>query len=273
MKKKTFVGLVSIVSLCFIMIACLDGWGNGEINGGSNSESNNDLKKYQEVGASVAAKTWVEDEYDCSNFTVQFYQDCYKIGLPCRVRNGNSGGSRFEVERHAWNSVLIEGQWVDWEPQINNVYNGHTQTSTSAGLSWGTYTWEELTRIFYELIGRNVPKNIIDAYEIDKYTYHNSPFNNYFGGLCIGEDITLPAFTLPYIQSQLPNNGDGSFYITFSNMLVHWFYKMDGKHYVVVNLRSLDHAAGRSIIQNNANVDFSEDGAFFRLDPSIWPKL
>ncbi len=114
-------------------------------------DTNTALYKYQSVGKSVAAKEWSQD-YDCSNFSVQFYQNCFKAGLPCRVRIGDSGGHGFVKESHAWNSVFINGQWVDWEPQYNSIHYGHIKTSTLIGGRWGQTTSEDLSRIIYELI-------------------------------------------------------------------------------------------------------------------------
>ena len=256
-----FAGFNGILLFCLVIISC-----------GSDSEYELFyLADYQKVGESVAEKTWIEDEYDCSNFSVQFYQNCYKAGLPCRVRSGDSGGKGFSGGRHAWNSVLIDRKWVDWEPQINDIHYGHTKTSTSVGGAFSDYTYEELTRIMYELIGRTVPKNIIDTHEIDMYLYENSPFHYYFGGRRFGLDISLSGYDLAYFQANLPNNGDGKFFISSADMKVHWVYRMSNIFYVVVNIRSIDPVDGRSIIQDN--VDFSEEGIFLPIDPFLWPQL
>jgi len=174
-----------------------------------NNDETDDLIQYQKLGASVAAKSWSED-YDCSNFSVQFYQNCFNAGLPCRVRNGDSGGQGFDIGRHAWNSVLINAQWVDWEPQYNGIHFGHIKTSTLIGGNWGSYTKEDITRVLYELVGRNVPASIIDTHEIDKYLWEDSPFNPYFNSFayCVNDDPDSDYYVGRF-QSELPNNGDG----------------------------------------------------------------
>ena len=259
MKKNKFI-LLSII-FYLLIIAC---------KSNENDENNNDLIRYQSIGASVAEKIWTEDEYDCSNFSVQFYQNCINAGLPCRIRIGSGYGANGDLN-HAWNSVWINGKWVDWEPQENNIRYDHKKTSTSIGLQWGDYTEEEILRIMYELIGRNVPKNIIDNYEIDMHLYKNSPFSQYFPGLRINTDITLPPYNMSEVQANIPNNGDSTFYITFSNMIVHWFYKYNDNYYVITNIRSLDSVTGRSIIDIE-NIDFSKNGDFLTIDSSRWPR-
>jgi hypothetical protein len=170
-KKINLAGLLCVI--CFMYTTCDD-----LMDGGRGAQIP-DLQNYQNTGASVAAREWPEN-YDCSNFSTQFYQNCYKAGLPCRVRLGVSGGDGFETGAHAWNSVKIDGIWVDWEPQKNSPHSGHTQTTTNLGGIWGDYTQEGVARIIYELVGRYVPKHIIDNYEIDTYWDHDSPFYQSF---------------------------------------------------------------------------------------------
>ena len=138
-----------------------------------------DTQKYQSAGADVAARSW-SVKYDCSNFSTQFYQNCYKAGLPVRVRSGISGGDGFAGGPHAWNSVKINGRWVDWEPQKNAVHTGHRKTSTPIGKGYSSFTKEHMTKILYESIGKYVPSSVISEYEIDKYLFRKSPFDQYF---------------------------------------------------------------------------------------------
>ncbi|MDR1867404.1 MAG: hypothetical protein LBQ77_03940 [Treponema sp.] len=206
------------------------------------------LETYQNVGASVAEKQWSVN-YDCSNFATQFYQNCYKAGLPCRVRLGKSGGADFTVEDHAWNSVKIEGIWVNWEPQSNAVYNGHTQTWTSIG--WGSFVNEDIARIIYENIGKYVPKNIIDNYEIDTYWNSNSPFYVYFipYAYCLSDDMNPNTQDLvSYLQSEIPSNNSGGIFITNNYEHLVLFFKYNNKYYGIEHLEANDPYEGRSVM-------------------------
>jgi len=262
--KYRYSLVINCILLCIATTTCKN-----------NNDNYSDLDIYQKTGASVAARKYVEGEYDCSNFSVQFFKDCLNAGLPCRVRIGEAGGKGFTSGNHAWNSVWINGQWLDWEPQENNIHKGHKQTITKVDSTagWDSYSCEELERIMYELIGKNVPVSIVDSHEIDKYLYEDSPFNFYFPGLHIGTDITLPEYNLTYFRNSLPNNGDGLFYITFSNNAVHWIYNMNNNFFAIVNLRSIDPVPGRSIMGDNSeSMDFSNGGEFFKPVSSVWPK-
>ncbi|MCL1928692.1 MAG: hypothetical protein FWG07_07885 [Treponema sp.] len=273
MKKQILIRFNGILLFCFVITAC---------GGGGDNYDLFFLSDYQKIGAGIAAKTYIPGVYDCSNFSVHFYQESNKAGLPCRVRIGDAGGKGFSGGMHAWNSVLINRQWVDWEPQYNDIHYGHTKTSNHYYTNgYGGYTWEELERIMYELIGRTAPSSLIDAYEIDKYlfgraengdpTNENSPFHYYFGGLRFGVDVFLSDYTLSYFQVALPNKGRGLFYITTADMKMHFVYRVNDNFYVVADLRSLDPVEGRSVIKDE--VDFSGEGTFLPIDPSLWPEL
>jgi hypothetical protein len=236
MKILYFIGIVGIL---FMFVAC-------DHDGGGSSLQLTDLQKYQNIGRTVAAKNWSAG-YDCSNFSTQFYQNCYREGLPSRVRVGISGGSGFSADNHTWNSVLIDDQWVDWEPQTNSVHTGHIKTSTSSGAEWGAFTEEDFVRILYELIGRNVPAYIIDAYEIDAHLFKDSPFNSYFNGYCLTDDPVYTYF-VSQLMTQVPDNGDGVLAISNDRLHLLFAYKLSGKYYGVENLEKNDPADGRSII-------------------------
>ena len=185
---------------------------------------------YRRIGAAVAEKTWTND-YDCSNFSVAFYKACKEAGLPARVRSGDSGGSNFRVGRHAWNSVLIDGRWLDWEPQLNEIYNGHTQTWTNKTFSHDKtvfYYSEDFTRMRYELVGSTVPWHVIDSYEIDD----NMPqFYEYFGGKIFnGADYTV-------------NDGEGIWF--YDDGTVVYAYHLKGYLY---EKTISDPPAGRNVV-------------------------
>jgi hypothetical protein len=259
MKRSYFIGIVGI----FFMFAACD-----SPAGGGTSPQSTDLQKYQDIGRIVAAKTWSAD-YDCSNFSTQFYQNCYRAGLSSRVRAGISGGNGFSSGNHTWNSVLIDGQWVDWEPQSNSVHIGHIKTSTSPGAGWGTFTEEDFVRILYELIGRNVPTYIIDSYEIDDHIFEDSPFNSYFNGYCLTDDPSYNQF-VSKLMTQAPNNGDGVLAISNNELHLLFAYKLNDKYYGVVNLEENDPLNGRNIInQNGLRHDFTTATEFIKIDFSF----
>jgi hypothetical protein len=230
------------------------------------------LEEYQNAGAGVAEKKWTVN-YDCSNFSTQFYQNCYKAGLPCRVRSGKSGGPGFSVEDHAWNSVKIDGTWVNWEPQLNAVYTGHTQTATPLdGDSWGDFLMEDIVRIVYETAGRYVPSHIIDSYEIDAHWNRNSPFYPYYTpyAYCLSNDPGSNAQALvATLQTEIPNNNDGDMFITGDKHLF-FFFKYNNKYYGLVNLETQDPVEGRIITQRNILKEIIDSGAVFaKLDLSF----
>jgi hypothetical protein len=259
MKNLYFIGIVGIL---FIFTAC------DSPAGGESSLQSTDLQKYQNIGGIVAAKAWSAD-YDCSNFSTQFYQNCYKAGLPSRVRVGISGGNGFSAGNHTWNSVLIDGQWVDWEPQSNSVHIGHIKTSTSPGAGWGEFTEEDFVRILYELIGRNVPTHIIDSYEIDAYLFKDSPFNSHFNGYCLTDDPAYSQF-VSQLMTRAPNNGDGVLAISNNKLHLLFAYKLSGKYYGVENLEENDPVNGRSVInQNSLRHDFTTATDFIKIDFSF----
>jgi hypothetical protein len=259
MKNLYFIGIVGIL---FMFAAC-----DSPTGGGSSLELT-DLQKYQSIGRIVAEKTWSAD-YDCSNFSTQFYQNCFKAGLPSRVRAGISGGNGFSADDHAWNSILIDGEWVDWEPQSNSVHIGHTKTSTSPGAEWGVFTEEDFVRILYELIGRNVPTYIIDSYEIDDHLFKSSPFNSYFNGYCLTDDPAYNQF-VSQLMLRAPNNGDGVLAISNNRLHLLFAYKLGDKYYGVVNLEENDPVNGRSVIkQNGLSHDFTTATEFIKIDFSF----
>jgi hypothetical protein len=259
MKSLYFIGIAGIL---FMFVSC-----DSPTDGGSGLELT-DLQKYQNIGRIVAAKTWSAD-YDCSNFSTQFYQNCYRAELPGRVRVGISGGNGFSANNHTWNSVLIDGQWVDWESQTNSVHTGHIKTSTSQGSGWGTFTKEDFVRILYELIGRKVPTNIIDSYEIDAHLFKDSPFNSYFNGYCLTDDPVYNQF-VSQLMAQAPNNGDGVLAISNDRIHLLFAYKLSGKYYGVENLEKNDPVNGRSIInQNGLEHDFTTATEFIKIDFSF----
>jgi hypothetical protein len=213
------------------------------------------LETYQNVGASVAEKQWSEN-YDCSNFATQFYQNCYEAGLPCRVRLGKSGGANFTVEDHAWNSVKIDGIWVNWEPQINMVYNDHVQTKTDIG--WGNFVKEDIARIIYENIGKYVPKNIIDSYEIDASWNNTSPYYKYFipYAYCLSDDMNQDIQDLViYLQSEIPQNNSGDIFITIDFEHLVLFFKYNNKYYCIEYLEAGDPVEGRTVITKELSLE------------------
>jgi hypothetical protein len=238
MKKGIFWGAICSLFAGFIFAACDSSGGGGGFQ----------LTDYQNVGASVAAKKWTET-YDCSNFSTQFYQNCYQAGLPCRVRAGQSGGRNFSRDNHAWNSVKINGTWVNWEPQLNAVYDGHTQTQTKIGSGWGKFYEEDIVRIIYETVGRYVPKNIIDAYEIDTYWNTKSPFYLYFisKSYCLSNDPDQNAQMISFLQNEIPDNDSGDIFITTDYQHLFFFFKHNNQYYAIENLETADPVEGRNI--------------------------
>ncbi|MDR2702191.1 MAG: hypothetical protein LBB72_07150, partial [Spirochaetaceae bacterium] len=94
MKKQVFSRLYSALFIvCFVLTAC-DSF-NNTVNNKPEELESRDLEKYKKIGEIVAAKEYSLENYDCANFATQFYQDCYKAGLPVRIRIGVSGGERF----------------------------------------------------------------------------------------------------------------------------------------------------------------------------------
>jgi hypothetical protein len=231
-----------------------------------------DLQKYQNIGAGVAEREWTED-YDCSNFSTQFYQNCYQAGLPCRVRFGRSGGKAFSSSDHAWNSVKIDGTWVNWEPQLNAVYNDHRQTRTPMGAAWGDFVEEDISRIIYETIGKYVPKSVIDSYEIDAYWSHNSPFYPYFisHSYCLSDeqDQDTQSFVLD-LQSEIPDNNSGDIFIV-NRQHIFLFFKYENKYYGIANLEESDPVEGRSVQKHDTLKEIiSANSGFTKLEIDLY---
>jgi hypothetical protein len=265
MKKSNFIAGFCIVFIGFLFITC-------DISTGGGSSPLANLQAYQNVGASVAAKTW-NNSYDCSNFSTQFYQNCYKAGLPCRVRLGVSGGDNFDSGDHAWNSVKIDGEWVNWEPQINDIYNGHRQTRTPLGSGWGSFVVEDIARIIYETVGKYVPKSVIDSYEIDTHWSNNSSFLQYFVPIsfCLSDDQDSQDLVL-YLQTQLPNNNSGAIF-TEDGQHLQLFFKYNNKYYAIENIDERDPLEGRSAVKQNTLKDsINLNKEFIRLDVDIFYK-
>jgi hypothetical protein len=230
------------------------------------------LETYQNIGAGVAAREGSVD-YDCSNFSTQFYQNCYKAGLPCRVRFGISGGSYFTAGAHAWNSVKIDGVWVNWEPQLNAVYNDHTQTWTSMGQDC-TFVEEDIARIIYENIGKYVPKNIIDTHEIDTYWDTNSPFYVYFipYAYCLSTDYSPAVQDLvSELEDAIPDNNSGGIFITEDKKHLLLFFKYNNKYYGIQNLEAGDPLEGRNIITKELSLEeiIASNTKFTKLNVDI----
>lgn len=243
-KKAALTGLLLVV--CLAYIACKNPEGGG-------SPPPPDLQRYQNIGAGVAAKPW-STNYDCSNFSTQFYQNCYKAGLPCRVRLGTSGGPDFSAGDHAWNSVKINGQWVNWEPQKNSVYSGHTQTRTPMSVGGDNFVKEDIARIIYELVGRYVPGSVIDNYEIDAYWNENSPFYRHFlfMAYCLSDDKNQNAQDLVLsLETEIPNNNSGDIFISSDQKHLFFFFKYNSKYYGIGNLEENDPVEGRSAVKRN----------------------
>ena len=262
MKQKHFFGLlIFLLMINLTFMSC-------EIE---HKFNNSDLTRYEQAGESVAAKNWTVD-YDCSNFSVQFYQNCYKSGLPCRIRFGLSGGGGFSEEPHAWNSVFIEGQWVDWEPQLNCIYYWHNQNQGYNSLTemfLSPYKRYDIYRLMHELIGRNVPSHIIDTYEIDKHLTKDSPFNYYFNGLCIGEETSVFSDYLKYFQHYLSSSGQGDVFKFFYSDTLFWVYNLNGKYYVLEHLEANDPMGGRRITRNSLKGDFPISVELSQVDNSL----
>jgi hypothetical protein len=258
--QKLSVLFVIFIVLCFNFTACR--------NPSGEDYNLTDLRKYQNAGGKVAEKTWSED-YDCSNFSTQFFQNCYKSGLPCRVRLGKSGGNSFSVDDHAWNSVKIDGIWVNWEPQLNSVYNSHTQTRTSMGPDWGTFVLEDIVRIIYENIGKYVPSSIIDAYEIDAHWRNNSPYYQYFlsESHCLSDDPDPDAKSMvSFLQGEIPDNNSGDIFITDKQHLL-FLFKYNNKYYGIENLEEDDPLEGRSVTKKSNLKEIIISGTeFTKLD-------
>jgi hypothetical protein len=218
-----------------------------------------DLQKYQSIGAEVAARKWSED-YDCSNFSTRFYQDCHKAGLPCRVRAGKSGGALFSSGDHAWNSVRIDGAWVNWEPQLNAIYTGHTQIKTPLTGDWSNYTREDIVRIIYETVGTYAPRYAIDEYEIDEH-WNKLPFIHHYlpESRCLNDDPALH-YLLPPLQKELTKNDSGDIFI-ISQQYICFFFRHNNKYYGMFNLEKNDPAEGRDAARGNADKEMHDTGA------------
>jgi hypothetical protein len=242
-QKSLILGL-SPLFVCIIFSSCAAGGADPSLT---------DLQKYQNTGSRVAAREWSEN-YDCSNFSTQFYQDCLNAALPCRVRTGVSGGEGFTAQDHAWNSVKIDGVWVNWEPQSNQIYNGHTQTWTPLGAGWGNFFKEDIARIVYESVGKYVPEHIIDRYEIDTYWDENSPFYRYFVPVsyCLSDDPDSGVKTLvSKLKEDIPDNNSGNIFIIPGQPHLFFFYKYNGKYYAIENIEESDPLEGRSSAGGN----------------------
>lgn len=260
MKERNFFGLFCLLFIGFLLVSC--------DTGTKNSGDTYRLKDYQEVGASVAAREWTTN-YDCSNFSVQFYQNCLKAGLPCRVRLGLSGGSSFEVGNHAWNSVKINGKWVSWEPQFNDVYDGHYQTRTPDPDS--IYFQEDYSRIIYEMVGRYVPESIINLYEIDTHWDTDSPFYPFYVPVayCLTDDLNVNVQALvSELSSAIPDNDSGGiFFMEDNEVSIFFFFKYNNKYYGMDNLQENDPMEGRSIVKQNSIEDLlHSDADFVKID-------
>jgi hypothetical protein len=265
MKKINFLGLLCSFFLGFMFTGCDDSLDGGE---GVKLIS---LQEYQDAGADVAAREWTEN-YDCSNFSTQFYQNCHKNGLPCRVRAGQSGGSGFSSVNHAWNSVKINGVWVNWEPQLNMVYNEHEQTKTPINDSWGNFVQEDIVRIIYENVGKYVPEYIINDYEIDTYWNANSPFYQYFTSIsyCLSDDKDQNVQDLvSYLQSEIPANNSGGIFIDRDKHLF-LFFRYNNKYYGIENLEAYDPVEGRSVRKEKSLKEtISSDTEFTKLNINL----
>lgn len=261
MKKRNFAGLSGVlIVLCLLLIACpypIDNVRSAT------------LQDYEQVAASFPYREWIEDEYDCSNFSIQFYQNCYKANLPCRVRIGAADGIGSELN-HAWNSVKIKGLWVDWEPQLKEIYNSHKKTSTPMGDGWGKFTNEDVLRMMYELIGRKVPSSVIDAYEIDAHIHKNSPYNTFFNGYCISNDPDYSSWIALYFSKDMKNDGEGGYYCV-NEQHVAFYYRLGGKYYGVEYMERDDPVAGRNAVEQNRLInDFTSLSEFREIDVNLF---
>jgi hypothetical protein len=269
MKKQVFSGLlIVLVILSVNFMSC--GNPSNPLDPPGVDPHLTDLQKYQNAGANVAAKEYTED-YDCSNFSTQFYQNCYNLGLPCRVRLGKYDISSAEAD-HAWNSVKINGTWVNWEPQLNGVCYDHIQTRTPMGAAWGVFVKEDIARIIYENIGKHVPSSIIDAYEIDAHWNNNSPYYEYFLFLsyCLSDDPDpdIQSF-VSELQDVIPNNNSGDIFI-FNQQYLAFFFKYGNKYYGIEYLEKNDPFEGRNVIKGNnlgqaivSGTEFTKSGLNF----------
>ncbi|MDR2745911.1 MAG: transglutaminase domain-containing protein [Treponema sp.] len=240
--RKYPIALAMLI-VCIILSSCG--------NPGGQPALSTDLKKYQDIGYDVAARKWTVN-YDCSNFSTQFYQNCHNAGLPCRIRAGTAAVTNgFSGGDHAWNSVLIDGKWVNWEPQTNEVFNRHVQTRTYINPSWGNYVEEDIVRIIYETVGRYVPENIIDSYEIDA-NWNKSPFLPYYlsHAYCISDDPAMSTLAAS-LQTRLPDNNDGGFFV-YGTYDIAIFFKYNSKYYAIDNLEDNDPVDGRKVLPGNA---------------------
>jgi hypothetical protein len=241
--KSLILGLFPLF-VCVILSSCA---------AGDVDPSLAEVQNYRNTGSRVAAREWSEN-YDCSNFSTQFYQDCLNAGLPCRVRTGVSGGEGFTRENHAWNSVRIGGVWVNWEPQLNQIYNGHTQTWTPLGDGWDGFFIEDIARIVYESVGKYVPESIIDKHEIDTHWNKNSPFYRYFVSVshCLSDDPDSGVQSLvSSLKEAIPNNDSGDIFIIPGQPHLFFFYKYNSKYYGIENIEESDPLEGRSAAGGN----------------------
>jgi hypothetical protein len=256
-KMKRLIAAV-LAGVLFVFAGCDTAFNS---NG---SKDTAQLADYENAGRTVAKKPSSQN-YDCSNYSTQFYQNCYKAGLSCRIKVGVAGGNNVP---HAWNSVKIDGVWLDWEPQLNSVHSGHTQTSTPTPVWGDSVTNEDITRMMYELVGRKVPERIIDDYEIDTHLVRNSPFNKYFDGYCLSDDPAYNAL-VKMLQSVIPNNGDGTITVSPKGFHVLFMYKQNDKCYGIDGLEKNDPVEGRSFTGGNRlKLDFTSTTA----TEFIWPE-
>ncbi|MCL2196762.1 MAG: hypothetical protein FWB77_04025 [Treponema sp.] len=96
--------------------------------------------------------------------------------------------------------------------------------------------------------------------------------NNYFLWFSISEDLILPNLDISIVHNKLQENGDGAFFITYSDMFVHWGYKINSKYYMITDLRSIDSVDGRNVKKRKAVIDFSKGFNFLDMPPERWPK-
>jgi hypothetical protein len=251
--KKLFVSIPALIAVLGLAFSSCENPSGG--GGGDYVAPLTDLQKYENAGKNVAARPWSED-YDCSNFSTQFYKNCYEAEIPVRVRLGISGGANFTAENHAWNSVKINGKWVDWEPQLNAVYSGHKKTASQIKIEGKPtlFTDEQVARIMYETIGRYVPSSVIDSHEIDDYLLFGSPFNAYFVSLavCVSDEPAPDAATqalLNQLAEDLPYDGEGDMYISTDLLHLAWAFNLGGKYYIIANIEQTDPAEGRQVLR------------------------
>jgi len=265
MKKRAFIAFLAVFIIsCFIFVSCPVDSTDG---GGGSGETKASLGDYQAAGANIAAKPYVVGVYMCANYSAQFYKACKELNYPCRIRLGTAGGSVVEEpEAHAWNSVKINGKWVDWEPQINNVYNGHKQDKTDIGLS--PFYLEDIFRMIFEMIGRQVPNNVTDKFDLNKW-HTNAPIYQYYlpVAYCLSDDPDLATWLIVNgIPSLVPNNNDGDVVPMSYNGVISlaWFFRYNNKIYGIEYLEQYDPTEGRSILKNYTFESAAAQGTGFK---------